>query len=311
MGLTDGMKAMEFAKRVPAWPQRLRWFPLAGAVVTGGMTLVMPVAVVRSLAGNELATIFAGVAMTLLAAFATVGLAGVAGVRHLRLSKRIVVCQDDVGAGIAIPSRHHLAPLLVALGATAVVGLVVAAGWFLGVDAGPLAAEDRGQAHLLTGGGIALSVLFVAFLGFHSVKEVRLYPGGVRRMVTLRRLWSTRTVETFVSWDDVVEFEADEQVVRGALEGRNPIIWLVSGPALPESSRLQFDKPDRMRLDAHLLVAEPNTLLTVLSVLRESAPLRRSLADPGATALLTPPPLRSRLWPQQSRPLAPERAEPQ
>ncbi|BCN43423.1 hypothetical protein A6I85_19225 [Prescottella equi] len=300
MGLTDGMKAMGIANRVPAWPQRLRWFPLAGAVVTGGMTLVMPVAVVKSLVVNEPAAFFVGVAMTLLAAFATVGLAGIAGVRHLRLSKRIVVCQDDLGAGIAIPSRRHLAPLLVGLGSTSVVGLVVAVGWFLGVDAGPLAADDRGQAHLLTVGGIAASALFAAFLGFHSVKEVRLYPGGVRRMVTLRRLWSTRTVDTFVPWDDIVELEADEQVVRGVFEVRNPIIWLISGPALPESSRLRFDEPNQVRVDAHLLVAEPNTLLTVMLALRESAPLRRSLADSGASALLTPPPLRARLWAQTS-----------
>ncbi|WP_209284265.1 hypothetical protein, partial [Prescottella equi] len=78
----------------------------------------------------------------------------------------------------------------------------------------------------------------------------------VRRIVTLHRLWSTRTIETFVSWDDIDEFVADEQVVGGTVEVRNPVIWLVSRTAIPEGSRRRFDAPNRARLDAHLLVAE-------------------------------------------------------
>lgn len=282
------------------WSQRVRWGPIAVAALTATMACLMFAAAVKGAVRGEPVVFLVTPVLAVAFSFAAVWLAGVGGIRQLRLSRRIVACQDDVGAGIAIPSRHHLAPLLVALGSTAVVGLVVAAGWFLGVDAGPLAVEDRGQAHLLTVGGIAASAVFAAFLGFHSAKELRLYPGGVRRMVTLRRLWSTRTVDTFVPWDDIVELEADEQVVRGVFEVRNPIIWLISGPALPASSRLRFDEPNRVRVDAHLLVAEPNTLLTVMLALRESAPLRRSLADSGASALLTPPPLRARLWAQTS-----------
>ncbi|NKV12353.1 hypothetical protein GS909_17875 [Rhodococcus hoagii] len=99
------------------------------------------------------------------------------------------------------------------LGSTSVIGFVVAAGWFLGADVGTLAAQDREQAHFLTAGAIFAGVLFVVVLGFRSSTSIRLYPSGVRRIVTLHRLWSTRTIETFVSWDDIDEFVADEQVV--------------------------------------------------------------------------------------------------
>ena len=287
------MAKIDLAK--PTWSQRIRWGALAGAAVTATMACLMLATAVKGLVRGEPVVFLVTPVMAIAFTVATVGLAGIAGVRYLRLSKRIVACQDDVGSGIAIPSRNHLAPILVSLAPASVIGLVVGAGWFFGVDAGPIAAQDRGQAQFLTVCGIAASALFAAFLGFHSSKEIRLYPDGIRRIVTLRRLWSTRTVDTFVSWDDIVEFEVDEQVVGGVVEVRNSIIWLVTGTEIPESSRLRFDEPNRLRLDAHLLLAEPNVLLGLLSALWESSDQRQALADAAARELLTPPPLRSRL----------------
>ncbi|NKT42187.1 hypothetical protein GS676_04800 [Rhodococcus hoagii] len=243
------------------------------------MTILMAWGAVQSVVRHEPAMLVVAVAMTAMCVFGTVWFSSVAGFRHLRLSKRIVSARDDIGSGLSIPTRRHLISLLVGLGSTSVIGFVVAAGWFLGADVGTLAAQDRGQARFLTAGAIFAGVLFVVVLGFRSSTSIRLYPSGVRRIVTLHRLWSTRTIETFVSWDGIDEFVADEQVVGGTVEVRNPVIWLVSRTAIPEGSRRRFDAPNRARLDAHLLVAEPNVLLALLSRMRESRPLRASLAE--------------------------------
>ncbi|RVW08207.1 hypothetical protein EGT67_17525 [Prescottella agglutinans] len=268
------------------------------------MSCIMPIAAVKSVIHDEPAMVWVASGMAMAFASATVGLSGIAGFRYLKLSKRIAACQDTIGPGIAIPSRKHLVPILVCLGSVSLGGLVVAAGWFFGADVGPLAAQDRGQAQFLTVFGVVALAFFAALLGFRSSKEIRLYPSGIQRMVTLRRLWSTRTVDTFVSWDDIVEFEVDELVVGGTIEVRNPIIWLVSGTEIPVSSRLRFDESNRLRLDAYLLLAEPNVLLGLLSSLRESPDRRRVLADAAARELLAPPPLRSRLWPASSAPVS-------
>ncbi|BCN63245.1 hypothetical protein RE9431_17000 [Prescottella equi] len=267
---------------------------MAAAVGLGAMTILVALGAVKSVVRHEPAMLVVAVATTAMCVFGTVWFSSVAGFRHLRLSKRIVSARDDIGSGLSIPTRRHLISLLVGLGSASVIGFVVAAGWFLGADVGTLAARDRGQAHFLTAGAIFAGVLFVVVLGFRSSTSIRLYPSGVRRIVTLHRLWSTRTIETFVSWDDIDEFVADEQVVGGTVEVRNPVIWLVSRTAIPEGSRRRFDAPNRARLDAHLLVAEPNVLLALLSRMRESRPLRASLAEAEAPALLTPTPLRVR-----------------
>ncbi|WFR71732.1 hypothetical protein P9209_23680 [Prescottella defluvii] len=263
--------------------------------MTASMACIMSATAVQGVVRDEPVVILIAPVLALVFGFATVGLAGLGGFRYLGLSKRIVVCHDEIGEGIEVPTRKYLVPLFVSLAAVAVIGLAVAAGWLFGFDVGPLEARDSGQAKFMTACGIAALILLALFLGFRSSTSIRLYPSGIRRIVALRRLWSTRTIDTFVSWDDIVEFQVDEQVVGGLIEVRNPIIWLVSGMPLPGRGRLRYDETNRLRLDAHVLVAEPNVLLGLLSSLRESPDRRRALTGARARALLTPAPLRSRL----------------
>ncbi|WP_145982341.1 hypothetical protein [Rhodococcus sp. MTM3W5.2] len=241
---------------------------------------------------DEFSAIVVAMGLLVLSCCGMAGSMSMAGFRHLRPSKRIT----SDGTGIRIPMRRYLLVLLIGLGFVATLALVTAIGWSFGLDSTGsfLNPDDVGEARfLLACGGIALAA-FGFFLAFRAPTVLTISQVGIRRYTRRWRGLSAKTVDVFLPWDDIVEFTPDEQIVGGLIEVRNPIIRIRSTTTRTKTERLAYDTDDQVTVLAHLLVAEPNTLLSLLQFLKDNPDRRDILERPDARELLCPPPLRQR-----------------
>ncbi|MFC7449688.1 hypothetical protein [Rhodococcus daqingensis] len=266
------------------------------------MGFVAPVAVLavllvlEGLRDHETETVVLAVGFFVLACVGTIGLLGLAGFRYFGLSRRVTGVGTGDGCGIRIPMRRYLVALLIVLGLVAAFTLVTAIGWSFGLEstASFLNPDDVGEARfLLVCGGISVAA-FVFFVAFRASTVLIVSRAGIRRTTRRYRGPIVKTFDVFLPWDDIVEFIPDEQIVGGLIEVRNPIIRIRSTTTRTKAEQLAFDTDDQVTVLAHLLVAEPNTLLALLQFLKDNPDRRDILMRPDARELLRPPALRVR-----------------
>ncbi len=192
---------------------------------------------------------------------------------------------------------HTVPFLIISLGACSVFCLSAAITWYFGVAETllPGGRDTKGGAIFMAicGGGALAVAAFLLLV--RNVTEFSIYPTGVRRYV--RQWWglSSKTHDAFLLWDDIAQISADELVTgTGRTEERNPRITLRSTTPIPAGQQLKFDAENEITVMAHQLVAEPNTLLSLLRFLKDNPDQRDIVARPDARELLTPPPLRER-----------------
>ncbi|MFG1784492.1 hypothetical protein ACGFIU_18795 [Rhodococcus oryzae] len=274
------------------WPQGLRIGPLVGLVAMVALATVAIAVAMKGVRQDEFSAVVVAMGLLVLSCCGLVGLMSMAGFRFLGLSNRITAD----GTGVRIPMRRYLLVLLIGLGLVAAMALVTAIGWSFGLDstASFLNPDDVGEARfLLICGGISLAA-FVFFLAFRAPTVLIVSRAGIRRTTRRYRGPVVKTFDVFLPWDDIVEFIPDEQIVGGLIEVRNPIIRIRSTSTRTKAEQLAFDTDDRVTVLAHLLVAEPNTLLALLQFLKDNPDRRDILERPDARELLRPPALRDR-----------------
>ncbi len=280
----------------PAWPQPLRFIPLAFAfmiLAVGTLAVALAVRDLRRAPFLLAPAGFVGGA----AALALLSLLGFqeAGFRHIRLSRTVQTREDpDFGTGVRIPMSRTLAPLLIAaLAGGAVYGASAAAAWYLGVGEAllPSGRDTRGGAMVMAGCAIGSIAVILLFTVTRFDTTVSIYRDGVERYVRRRILFSTQVSRLFLPWNEISAIGVGDIGVRGNFEpGKHPAIDLYT-EFVPDSVRTLHDTDHRITLMAHVLPVEPNTLLALLRKLHAEPEQRALITRPDAVELLRPPPL--------------------
>ncbi|MEV0946554.1 hypothetical protein [Rhodococcus sp. NPDC049939] len=279
------------------WPQRLRYGALAFSVLTIPAAGLMVRVAIDGVAADDLgfALGFAGGAVLMVCVF-FIGLEN-AGFRSIGLSRKIKHCTDVHGIGIQIPMGNAVPLMVVMLGGVGVYCLTAAASWYFGMGESLMPAgrdSGAGALYVLIIGGVAVATI-VLLLIFRTPTVISVYPNGIRRHARKWRGLSIKTFDKFLTWDEIGSITADSLVVRSSWhEVRNPLIKLQTVAVVPPSMRLPLDSDEHVTIAAHLHVAEPNTLLSLLLFLKDNPDQRGIVAGPDARELLTPPPLRER-----------------
>lgn len=277
------------------WPQRLSHFAVAASVfiaVIAGGAIFGAVDAVRQ--GDRLiaagATVFA-VMITVVTGISI----RLAGFRWVSRSSRISAQETENGVGACIPTGRTTPVLVAALACCAALGIGACVALYLGIgeSASPGRLDDDGGAFIPGVYGAVALLCVIFFLTFRSPAVLRLTPSGVGHRVRRHRGFRRAVVDDFAAWSDIRAITPETYTVN---TGQSPIdnpqvrvTYWVDVPSETDSA------PERdFLIQAHLMVAEPNTLYSLMIHMHEYPEDRHLLAREDSVRLLTPPPLRER-----------------
>lgn len=281
----------------PIWPQRFRPGDLFFSIAALSAAALFTSLAFQGVERSEMAysSGFAGGA-ALMFSLALIGFRD-AGFRYLRRPRGLIVhCDPERGNGLEIPHRRtNTALLLGVLVGAATYGIAGFIGWLFGSDETllPFGRDSQWGAVLLLSGAVVSIGIATWYLAFRSTTELRLYATGIERRKVQRIPFASRTTTCHIPWDGVAHVEGLGSGHRIG-SARRAIIRLHRATPLHGPVETSRDADKMMDIQAHLLAAEPNTLLTLLKRLSENEIDRSRITASDTVELLRPPPLRER-----------------
>ncbi|NLE81838.1 MAG: hypothetical protein GX610_20110 [Rhodococcus sp.] len=185
--------------------------------------------------------------------------------------------------------------LSAALASVAVGSLLAWSSWHLGLGGAlfPASRDNSSGANFMGIIGVVALLITVGLLAFRSPSDLQLTPSGVTRHVRRHRGFKVTDVNNFAAWTDITAITPETQVVSsGPSDIHNQLIRVTFRGA--DASQTDATVEQDFLIQAHLLVAEPNTLYSLMKHMQEHPEDRNLLAREDAAGLLTPPPLRDR-----------------
>ncbi|WP_272269800.1 hypothetical protein [Rhodococcus sp. Rp3] len=221
------------------------------------------------------------------------------GIRNALHSRRISGhVHPELGLGIVVPGGITLYSLTVAMFIfNGLTGLAISALNVYTTDRSelPHGYDPRTTAIFALVGGIVLLLMAMAFIWFRLPTTLGLYPHGIERVVRSRKLRRNNATVQFVHWNDIEGIAGTDIVTRsGYGDVRTPMIHVHTPGRIPPEARIPHDEEHTLAIVCTWLIAEPNTLLTLIRRMSARPNDRTLLAREDAAELLRPPPLRER-----------------
>ncbi|NLU82719.1 hypothetical protein [Rhodococcus sp. HNM0569] len=279
-----------------SWTQPLRRWRLLFALVMLGLAAVMGFAVCRTL-GEQSAggSVGLGAGCFLIVATAFL-LCRDSGFARIRTSRRIRIVDDKYGPGVQVPTeRLSMVVLGFVLAATSLYCILI---WVLWTDgrADELLTPGRnnsGGAVIALVYGCVAGVLLLLGLLSDTTSVVTIYREGLRRKHNFKIVGIPRRSDVFVPWDAIDSVVRNERIVNTGKGPRRDAEILVHHHAELGTPAV-LDADGCLVVSVSRLVAEPNTLFSVIDDMYRNPERRELLAGADARALFTPPPLRER-----------------
>lgn len=276
------------------WPQRLRYVAVAGLVLLIGVCGIGVLGVVNGLQQNDALMTAGSVTFSLMILIVSCIIVRLAGFRWVSLSPRISIGPTKYGIGVRIPTGRSTLVLVTLLASGAALGIVTATSWYLGLETLlPASRDNQAGANVMGIFGVIAFLFTIFLLTFRSPAVLQLTQSGVAHHVRRHRGLRIANVDDFAAWSSVTAITPETLIVNtGQSEEHNPQIRVTyrgSG-----SSHSDPAEEQDFLIQAHLMVAEPNTLYSLMKHMHEHPEDRHLLAEESAVQLLKPPPLRDR-----------------
>ncbi len=277
------------------WPQRVSygWLAaLAMALIGAGIGVL---SVMLGIRRDEAGITIGFAALTLMIILVSIGMLQFVGFRWIRLSSRISSTTTEHGVGIKIPADRSILLLVVLLACGAVSGLTAAATWYMdfGETLLPASRDNRGGANVMAILGAAGLVMAILFLMFRAPATLQLTPSGVRYHIRRHCFFRTIDIDNCADWSDIISIIPETHIIPNSFSDlHNPLVRVTVRQSSSTSTDIASDEEILIR--AHLLVSEPNTLLSLINRMKDHPEDRELLAEPESRKLLMPPPLRAR-----------------
>lgn len=289
--LVDNMRV------VPAyhWPQSVSYAGLAVSAVATACIFLGVDAVAEGINEHETVMAVGFAAFTLMMTLLLPVGIRLAGFRRIRRSARISTAPTTHGTGVSIPTGRSVLLLIAALGCVAVAGLVTSASWHfeLGESLFLASRDDQAGANVMGAFGAVALLCAVFLLTFRSPAVLLLTPSGVEHHERRYRGFRSTNVDGVAAWSDIIAIEPETLIVRSnGPDVHNPQVRVTYRGG--DSSQMDSVAERDFLIQAHLMVAEPNTLYSLMKHMDEHPEDRDLLAREDAVQLLTPPPLRER-----------------
>ncbi|MGU3587132.1 hypothetical protein ACLBYD_28780 [Rhodococcus sp. C26F] len=221
------------------------------------------------------------------------------GIRNVLHSSRIRSYEhSEPGIGILVPGGLTLPSLTAAmLILDGLTGSAISALNVYITDRSelPHGYDPRTTAIFALMGGIVLLLIAAVLIWFRHPTVLGLYPQGIERVVRSRKLRRNNATVQFARWDAIEGIIGTDIVTRsGSGDVRTPMIHIHTTGQIPPEARIPHDEEHTLAIVCTWLIAEPNTLLSLIRRMSERPNDRTLLAREDAAELLRPLPLRER-----------------